>query len=87
MIQNRFILRRVAGKNWLLDVGQPGFPYKQPLGINETGADICERLLQGMSDEEIIEDLAGEYEVDRSQIEADLRPFIRQLRDMVDEAP
>ena len=33
-------LRYAAGIYWLLDMSQPGYPYRKPLPLNEMGAAI-----------------------------------------------
>ena len=34
----RYQIRQAAGMYWLLDMEQPGIPYRQPVLLNETGA-------------------------------------------------
>lgn len=48
--------------------------------LDEIGGDICRLLKKPMRFEDIIEVLMSEYEVERAQCEADVRPFLDQLR-------
>ncbi len=48
---------------------------------NETGADILDRLKNGMSPEEIVAALAQEYDADPEDIRSDLGQFVSTLKD------
>lgn len=76
----RYQLRYAAGIYWLLDMEQPGVPYKQPLTMNCVGADIWHMLIQGKDKEQIIEQLSIEYQADSCLIRQDTEVFLEQLR-------
>ena len=71
----RYQLRYAAGLYWLLDMEQPGVPYKKPLSMNEIGADIFRMMAKGLDREQIVEVLCREYQMPRSVIQADVEQF------------
>lgn len=77
---NCYIIRYVAGQYWLLDISQPGIPYKKPLIMNEVGAKIWEALLKNYSLDQMSHELSAEYEVEKEIIEADVLEFLEQLK-------
>ena len=85
IIQNRYCLRHAGGIYWLLDCGQEGLPYKEPIPLNEVGADIWRLLELGRTEEEVIEGICSAYGVDRDTVSKDVRQFMRQLLDVTGE--
>lgn len=91
-IDNRYQLRYAAGMYFLLDMEQSRDTYKRPLQMNSTGALIIEKLLEGLSKEEVVDCLYEEYREeavndsepsdlpDRESLMEDVCYFINQLR-------
>ncbi len=77
---SKYQLRHAAGQYWLLDMEQSGLPYRHPLSMNELGAEIWNRMLQGRSNVQIAEDLSKEYEVTVEEILEDIESFQVQLK-------
>lgn len=77
--RSRYQLRKAAGRYWLLDMEQPGFPYKPPVIINEGGAFIWECLAEGFSVARIAQKLAREYNIPAEEAHQDIIQFIIQL--------
>lgn len=75
----RYQMRKAAGGYWLLDMGQTGLVYKNPISLNETGAAIWELLEDGKSPEQIAESFAEEYGIAKEEALADVRQFMEQL--------
>ncbi len=75
----RYQLRHAAGIYWLLDTCQEGMPYKAPLAMNQTGADIWNMMIRGFRMDEIAENLCREYETDRETARRDIEQFRAQL--------
>lgn len=73
-------MRYAAGIYWLLDMSQPGYPYKQPLPLNEMGASIWNMLEKGLALEEISADLAAQYGISQDEVEKDVREFCQHLK-------
>lgn len=77
---SRYQLRHAAGIYWLIDMKQPGYPYKKPLPLNEMAARIWRMMGAGLSLEEISAILGEEYEVSSDEIGEDVRAFSTQLK-------
>lgn len=75
----RYQLRYAAGVYWLLDMEQPGVPYKAPLSMNEVGADIFRMMARGRTKEQIVEALCEEYQAPCTIIIPDVERFQAQL--------
>lgn len=75
----QYKLRYAAGHFYLLDMKQPGVPYKPPLELNHIGAQIWQLMADDHSSEEIVHILADEYEVDKADIREDVLQFQRSL--------
>lgn len=76
----RYQMRCAAGIYWLLDMSQPGYPYKKPVPLNEQGARIWEMTSRGMDIGEISARLGEWYGVSSDEIGSDVREFYEQLR-------
>ena len=75
----RYQLRHAAGMYWLLDTWQEGMPYKAPLTMNETGADIWNMMIKGYDRDKIVNSLCRKYGADREIVERDIMQFRAQL--------
>ncbi len=75
----QYQLREAAGRFYLLDMKQPGVPYKRPMELNSIGAEIWKMMVEGHTTEQIIQELAKEYEVDTGDIREDVLQFQRSL--------
>lgn len=79
--RDRYRLRKAAGRYWLLDMEQTGFPYKPPVIINEGGAFIWQSITEGLSVTCIAEKLATEYGILEEEARQDIIQFIKQLEE------
>lgn len=75
----RYILRRAAGQCWLLDVGQSGDKYREPLVINETGSRIIELLAEGCSPKQVASRLAAEYDDGEEGLAVEIMSDVEQF--------
>lgn len=78
-VQGRYQLRKAAGRYWLLDMEQPGSPYKPPVVINECGAFIWQCCEKGLSGESIAGLLSDEYGIPEEEALQDVLQFLNQL--------
>lgn len=78
--KDRYCLRHAAGRYWLLDLLQPGLPYKRPVCMNDAGAVIWNVLSSGGTVEQAQRTLAAEYGIEKEQAAADVKEFMEQLR-------
>ncbi len=75
-----FVLRHAAGVWNLLDLTHPEIAYKEPLQINDTGAEIWRKLCEGFSVTEIAESFSGAYEISKEEAHADVCEFVNKLK-------
>ena len=62
-IREGFLLRNVAGNNVVVPIGQATLDFNGMMSLNETGAFIFSKMLDGTTKEQLIEDLISEYEL------------------------
>lgn len=80
ILDNCYAVRNAAGQYWLLDISQPGIPYKRPLTMNEIGALIWSMLEKEYTLHQIVTALSEEYSVPEEVILDDVTQFIHQLK-------
>lgn len=77
----RYQLRHAAGMYWLLDTWQEGMPYKAPLTMNETGADIWNMMVKGYDRDKIVELLCAGRQIDKKEVLKDVIQFQERLEE------
>lgn len=78
--QSRYQLRYAAGAYWLLDMEQPGMPYKKPMMLNECGAYIWQQMDRAETLSSIAAKLHERYEVPEDVACGDVEQFMLQLQ-------
>ena len=78
-IREGFLLRNVAGNNVVVPIGQATLDFNGMMSLNETGAFIFSKMLDGTTKEQLIEDLISEYEVEREIAQNDVDDFIKKV--------
>ena len=78
-IKEGFILRNVAGSFVVVPVGQATLDFNGMMNLNETGAFLFEKLIEGISREDLIEALTNEYDVDEETATKDVDAFIEKV--------
>ena len=78
-IREGFLLRNVAGNNVVVQIGQATLDFNGMMSLNETGAFIFSKMLDGTTKEQLIEDLISEYEVEREIAQKDVDDFIKKV--------
>ncbi len=76
---SRYIIRHAAGRYWLIDIEQPGIPYKRPIVINSVGAFIWEKYREGLKDSEIAALISSECGISHMEALNDIKAFMEQL--------
>ena len=74
-----FYLCKAAGLYSVYNVGCHDKPYVKPLQINASGAMIYEELEAGKTIEEISEEIASSYGIDKAAVLGDVKSFAVQL--------
>lgn len=72
-------LERVIGTEWLIHTSQTGENYEKVLPLNPMGSEICQMLIQGKTEEEVISILAEKYDVEIQEMKQDVYDFLEQL--------
>ena len=76
---HRYQLREAAGLYWLIDMEQPGVPYRRPVPLNETGAIICEMMMKSKDKEMTAKKLSEIYKIDQEEALEDIDSFLQGL--------
>ena len=78
-LDEQYQLRYAAGRYYLLDMAQPGVPYKRPMELNQIGTEIWQLMVDGYSTEQVIQKIAQEYEAEETDIREDVLQFQKSL--------
>lgn len=79
-IKEGFILRNVAGNNVVVPIGQASIDFNGMMSLNETGAFIFGKMIDGISREELIEAVIEKYQIDEALAETDVDDFIKKVK-------
>ena len=78
-IKEGFILRNVAGSFVVVPIGEATLDFNGMMNLNETGAFLFEKMIEGISREDLIKALTDEYDVDEKTAAADVDAFIEKV--------
>lgn len=78
-IKEGFLLRNVAGNNVVVPVGQATLNFNGMMSLNDTGAFIFGKMIDGISREELIQSVMDEYEIDEQLATTDVDNFIKKV--------
>lgn len=79
-IKKGFILRNVAGNNVVVPVGEATIDFNGMMSLNETGAFLFEKMIEGTTKEQLIEQLMSQYEIDADTAKNDVEEFIEKVK-------
>lgn len=77
-----FVLREIAGDLLLVPTGKTALDLNGMLTLNEVGGEIWKLLDEVETEEEIVDRLLTEYEVEREELQKDVREFIGRLQEL-----
>ncbi len=77
-IKEGFLLKEVAGTHVIVPVGNVSF--NSMITLNGTGLFICEKLMKGADENELLRDFLQEYEVSEEKAAADIKKFLESLK-------
>ncbi len=80
-IREGYILRNVAGSFVVVPVGEATLEFNGMMNLNETGAFLFEKMIDGISREDLIKDLTDEYDVDEKTASEDVDAFITKVEE------
>ena len=75
-INERWELQQVLDCNFLIDLA---FENSEMIQLNETSVDVWKGVQQGMTEEQIAERMASEYDVSQEKALEDIRSFCRMM--------
>ncbi|MCR5430066.1 MAG: PqqD family protein [Eubacterium sp.] len=78
-IKEGFILRNVAGSFVVVPVGEATLDFNGMMNLNETGAFLFEKMIEGITREDLIKALTDEYDVDEETAAKDVDAFIEKV--------
>lgn len=78
-IKEGFLLRNVAGNNVVVPIGQATLDFNGMMSLNDTGAFLFKKMIEGTTREKLIEDVMKEYEIDESLAQKDVDDFIKKV--------
>ena len=78
-VKEGFILRNVAGSYVVVPIGEATLDFNGMMSLNETGAFLFGKLIEGTDKEQLIEDLMSEYAVDKELAAKDVEDFIQKV--------
>ena len=80
-IKDNFILRKLVDDYVVVPVGSGTCDFDGIITLNETGAFLFERLLDGAEKEDLLTSMLSEYEIDEKTAAFDIEAFIKKLDD------
>ncbi|MBQ2643284.1 MAG: PqqD family protein [Eubacterium sp.] len=78
-IKEGFILRNVADNYVVVPIGEATVDFNGMMSLNETGAFLFGKLIEGIEKDELVEALMEEYDVDQERAEKDVTAFIEKV--------
>ena len=77
--KDSFILRKIAGSNVLISVGENVANFNGYIQLNDTAAFLWESLEEPKTAEELADDLLDEFEVSPDEAREDTDRFLKDL--------
>lgn len=79
-LKQGFIMREIAGEIIVVPSGDE-LNLNMMITLNETGKFLWERLETGVTMDELVQDMFGEYEVDEQTARAGVERFVNKLQE------
>ena len=79
-IKSGFVLKDVAGSNLIVPIGENLVDFSQMITLNETGAFLFEKLLNGANINTLANAMTEEYDIDLDTAMADVSKFTELLK-------
>ena len=78
-LNSEYSLQEIDGEYVLIHSNESEVDFSKVITFNEVGAFIFNKIKEGKSKDEILDDLIKEYDAPKDVIEADLNDFIKDL--------
>lgn len=79
-IKEGFLLRNVAGNHVVVPIGQATLDFNGMMSLNDTGAFIFGKMIEGITRDELIEAVKQEYDIDYELAQKDVDAFIEKVK-------
>lgn len=79
-IKEGFMLRNVAGNNVVVPIGQATLDFNGMMSLNDTGAFLFEKMIEGISRDELIKAVVEEYQIEEELATKDVDNFIEKVK-------
>ncbi len=79
-IKEGFILRQIADSYVVVPVGQATIDFNGMMNLNETGAFLFQKMIEGTTKEQLLSDMLAEYDVDKDKAQKDIDAFVEKVR-------
>ena len=80
-IRSGFLLKEVANSFVVVPTGSNIVDFSAMITLNETGAFLWNCIGDGITEEELVGKLLGEYDVDEDTARADVSEFVSVLKE------
>ncbi len=80
-IKEGYILRNVAGSFVVVPIGEATLEFNGMMNLNETGAFLFKKMIDGISRDDLIKALTDEYDVDDETAAEDVDAFIEKVKE------
>lgn len=80
-LKENLVLREIAGSWIIVPVGEMVVEFNGLMNVSESGALLWRRLVDGSTEDELVDVLLNEYSVDKETAKTDVEEFISQLRE------
>ena len=80
-IEKNVILREIAGEYILIPTGALALKFTGVFAVSELGVAIWKLLTQEKTEAQIVQELLNEYDVEKENLEADVKEFLDSLRE------
>lgn len=78
-IKQGFVLRNISGEHIVMPIGKNIAAFDGTIVLSEVAAFIWEKLVEGCSRQELLQDILSEFDVDSPRAEADLDALLETL--------
>ena len=79
-IKNGFMLREVAGNNVVVAVGEASRSFNGLITLNDTAVFLWNKLVEGATEEELVQAIKDEYIVQSDVAEKDVAAFVEKCK-------
>lgn len=79
-LKEGFMLRKIVDDYIVVPTGNNLVDFGVVVSLNETGAYLWEQLYTDKTKEELVKNLAQEYEISEADVESDVEEFIELLK-------